>query len=108
MSGEKLEVREMFADVNALWYPLTSYSLPLTSLIVNWLVICHTEITEITDFKQKQFKSKKQSLRSKTPCGTLTSYFSPPHRGGAGRGSVVFYLGKVVSRRDADEDGRLR
>ena len=116
----------------------------------SWLVICHTEITEITDFKQKhfktafslfmcfalllsvlssllvnefpdspdnpsnkpmayeQFKSKKQSLRSKTPCGTLTSYFSPPHRGGAGRGSVVFYLGKVVSRRDADEDGRLR
>ena len=47
----------MFADVNALWYPLTSYSLPLTSLIVNWLIICHTEITEITDFKQKHFKT---------------------------------------------------
>ena len=26
-----IEVREMFADVNTLWSPLTSYSLPLTS-----------------------------------------------------------------------------
>ena len=123
----------------------------------NWLVICHTDSTEITDFKQKHFKTafslfmcfalllsvlssllvnefpdssdnpsnkpmayeqfkeknsanrmqrqtclsyaevppvlqelKKQSLRSKTPCGTLTSYFSPPHRGGDGGGLVFF------------------
>ena len=33
---------------------------------------------------------KKQSLRSKTPCGTLTSYFSPPPKGGDGGGLVFF------------------
>ena len=58
----------MFADVNALWYPLTSYSLPLTSLIVNSLIICHTEITETTDFKQKY---QKYFFKLKSPLSIL-------------------------------------